>query len=84
MVVQVKLSLVHTVSVFRKEWRWRVSLDGGGWLTSHPSHFTPKEKASSINSIGDSVGPEPVLAFWRIQNLLPLLGIEPQVLWPLA
>jgi len=40
---------VCTMKAYRGEWRYRVALHGDEFLTSHPRHFTPKERASSYN-----------------------------------
>ena len=57
-------------------WRWV--------LTSHPGHFTPKERASSFNWIGGRWAPEQVWAFWWGQNLFPCWELSPRSssLWP--
>jgi len=34
-----------------------MALNGGGWSTSHPSRFTPGERAPSTHLIGGWVGP---------------------------
>jgi len=36
------------------EWRYSsmtLALDEGGWLVSHPDHFTPRERAPGTHSI---------------------------------
>jgi len=49
------------------EWRYSsthsltLALDGGEWLASCPSHFTPKEKAPGTHWIVGWVGPRAVL-----------------------
>jgi hypothetical protein len=49
------------------EWRYistqslTSTLDGGEWSASHPSHFTPRERAPGIHWIGGWVGPRAVL-----------------------
>jgi hypothetical protein len=55
------MTLKHT-----GEWRYTsvhsltLALDGGEWSASHPSHFTPRERAPGTHCIGGLVGPRTI------------------------
>jgi hypothetical protein len=52
------------------------TLDGGEWLASRSSHFTPGEKAPGTHRIGGWVGPRTGLDDVERRKTLPLPGLE--------
>jgi hypothetical protein len=52
------------------------ALDGGEWLASLPSRFTPGERAPGTHWIGDWVGPRTGLDDVERRKILPLPGLK--------
>jgi hypothetical protein len=55
------------------------ALDGGQWLVSRPGRFTPGERASCTQWIGDWAGPLACLIVREKQQIFPLPGFEPRL-----
>jgi hypothetical protein len=53
------------------------ALHVGGWLASHPGHYTPRGRAPGIHWIGGWVGPRAGLrTCGKEKNILPIPGIK--------
>jgi hypothetical protein len=53
-----------------------LALVRGEWSASHPSHFTPRERAPGTHWIGGWVGPRTNLDCVERRKVLPILGLE--------